>query len=79
MVWRRIGALTVALLLAGCGQEGIGVYVGDDYVTTVGGGPRQAAPGEPQGCAQARARANDAALPVVDRQAAIAYAASLGC
>ncbi len=78
MVWRGIGALAVALVLAGCGQEGIGVYVGDDYVTTIGG-PRQAAPGEPQGCAEARARANDAALPVADRQAAIAYAASLGC
>ena len=53
--------------------------MGDDYVTTIGGPRQAAAPGEPQGCAEARARANDAALPVADRQAAIAYAASLGC
>ncbi len=79
MVLRGIGALAVALALAGCGQEGIGVYVGDDYVTTLGGPGTATTPGEPAGCAQARDRATDATLTVADREAAVAYLASLGC
>lgn len=78
MIWRGIGALGVAAALAGCGQQGIGVYVGDDYVTTLGG-PSQAVAAEPAGCADARARAADAMLTAADREAAAAYAASLGC
>ena len=46
MLLRGIGIAAVALTLAGCGQEGIGVYVGDDYVTTIDGLMEKYKPGD---------------------------------